>query len=645
LTRPVFVLSLLVLLVVCPAFAADKAAPTVSITSPEPGITIASDTVEVTAVYSAPPGAAAKLVELVVDGLVVESAALDPAESSGLLTLTWQASGYLDGKHQVVMRVTDTKDRVAKRSIPVTLTRDLAQAEPIHLTSPRPGAKVAGRVPVTVDAPDASVVKYVIFLVDNVFKAMSNVRPFTYYWDTSGYLNGFHSLQAKAYLSDGGQALSRTIEVQVDNPSGATTLKPPPAPAAPEPEARPARAAEALLPPPVHSEAATPYSKTVEVSKAEIGAPGTAPYISPTGDLIQPPTTTLAARAGSDRPIEVATVAEPAKVSLSATAAGALIDAPPVPVADPVRVPAAEEIAAAPAVDAAVAGAPTQTVAPVEIAALPTPDAALERTPAQTSLAPAPEPGPAEAGPAEVAPAAVIAPPAPKPTATPVLSLPKPVLARAAAKPATAVAPAPKPVTMAPPKPVPAPKQIAMLPPRPVVLKPAPKLTAQPAPTTATYTVQPGDCLTGIAAAYHVSLYQVAQVNGLEPPYVIRVGQQLTLPQTGIYVNGKQLSADAPSLFVENGGRHLIPLRAVVERIGGAVTWEPAAHQAGAAARGHRVTVTIGHPQATVDGRPVTLTISPTLLADRTLVPARFLGDALDLTVTHAQGVTHIAAR
>lgn len=629
-------LSLLALLLAYPACAAEKAAPTVSITSPEPGITLATDVVDVTAVYSAPKGEAVKLLELLVDGALVQSTTLDPAETRGTLTLTWEASGYLDGRHQVVVRVTDTKGRVAKAIIPVDLTRGSLDARPIRITHPSPGARVAGRVSVTVDVAEASAVKYVIFLVDNVFKAMSNIRPFTYHWDTSGYLNGLHRLQAKVYLADGSEARSATIEVRVDNPSGATPLKPSVALAPPKlsPSPAPARATESALPPPVHAQTATPFGQTLEVYKAEIGAPGTAPYVSPTGELIQPPTATLAGRAGTETRIDAVIVPEAAEtLSASAPVEASVATPPPTPVANPVRRPAKSDLPAAPASEETAPAEGAQVTAPLQVAALPTPASALERTPAESLIPPAAALRAVESRDSLAAPAAVAAPPAPKPTAMPASVTPKPIAATAPAKPAAAA---------------PAPKQLAMLPPKPAMTRPnepKPKPAAQPEPSAASYLVQPGDCLIAIADKLGLTLTQLAQANGLRAPYVIRIGQRLVIPQTGVYVNGERLESDVPSLLAVDNGSHLVPLRAVVERVGGTVSWEPATRQAEAIAREHRITVTIGRAEAGVDGKRVTLSVAPTLVANRTLVPARFLGDALDLSVTHARGVTRIAAK
>jgi LysM repeat protein len=49
-------------------------------------------------------------------------------------------------------------------------------------------------------------------------------------------------------------------------------------------------------------------------------------------------------------------------------------------------------------------------------------------------------------------------------------------------------------------------------------------------PASSTYTVQSGDNLSQIAARYGVAVNQLLQVNGIQNPNIIYVGQQLVIP-------------------------------------------------------------------------------------------------------------------
>lgn len=68
-----------------------------------------------------------------------------------------------------------------------------------------------------------------------------------------------------------------------------------------------------------------------------------------------------------------------------------------------------------------------------------------------------------------------------------------------------------------------------------------PTAMASPAPTNATYVVQKGDTLLGIALAHDVSLDELLAANGLDDNAVLAIGQELSLP-------GGSPSAEAPEI-------------------------------------------------------------------------------------------------
>jgi hypothetical protein len=237
------------LLALIPAIAAaDSVTPEVAITSPEEGFTVASETVPVEVSYAAAGEAAVKQVDLVVDGLIVDTRVIAPPEASGTAAFTWIARKYDAGEHRLTARAYDSAGESAEAEIVVLLRRTLPDLSgAVRILSPNPGDRVAGKTTIQVAAERPSAVRYVIFLVDDVFKAMSNVRPYQYMWDTTRYLNGLHRLRVKAYLAGDREAMTPEVEVRVDNPSGRTVMRAAkPRPAAPvAPERARAAAAEA----------------------------------------------------------------------------------------------------------------------------------------------------------------------------------------------------------------------------------------------------------------------------------------------------------------------------------------------------------------------------------------------------------------
>lgn len=98
-----------------------------------------------------------------------------------------------------------------------------------------------------------------------------------------------------------------------------------------------------------------------------------------------------------------------------------------------------------------------------------------------------------------------------------------------------------------------------------------------------------------------------------------------------IQVNGSTVSFDQPP--IERGGRVYVPLRGVFERLGASVVY--ANRVINATGNGHNISLRIGSSNATVDGQNVGLDSPPFLVGSRTLVPLRFVAQALGATVNY----------
>jgi len=94
-----------------------------------------------------------------------------------------------------------------------------------------------------------------------------------------------------------------------------------------------------------------------------------------------------------------------------------------------------------------------------------------------------------------------------------------------------------------------------------------------------------------------------------------------------VIVNGEELAFDVPP--VEVGGRLLVPLRGVFERLGATVLWEPSTQRITAATASRTIELVMGRREAAVDGKLVLLDIPPMVVGGRTMVPLRFVSEAL----------------
>ncbi|MGQ9532609.1 MAG: copper amine oxidase N-terminal domain-containing protein [Desulfotomaculales bacterium] len=117
-------------------------------------------------------------------------------------------------------------------------------------------------------------------------------------------------------------------------------------------------------------------------------------------------------------------------------------------------------------------------------------------------------------------------------------------------------------------------------------------------------------------------------------PATPQPGEQPATPSPGgitVLLNGQPLSFDQPPVIVND--RTLVPLRAIFEALGAEVNWDGAT-QTVTATRGDTVIIlVIGSPVAFKNGQPVTLDQPALLMGGRTMVPVRFVSEAMGAEV------------
>ncbi len=103
-----------------------------------------------------------------------------------------------------------------------------------------------------------------------------------------------------------------------------------------------------------------------------------------------------------------------------------------------------------------------------------------------------------------------------------------------------------------------------------------------------------------------------------------------------VYLNGVQLSFDQPPVMMND--RVLVPMRAIFEAMGAAVTWYDDTQTVVAEKNGRVCSMTIGVPEikCTANGKTETtaLDVAPQLVGDRTMVPVRAVAEAFSAEVT-----------
>jgi len=103
-----------------------------------------------------------------------------------------------------------------------------------------------------------------------------------------------------------------------------------------------------------------------------------------------------------------------------------------------------------------------------------------------------------------------------------------------------------------------------------------------------------------------------------------------TVPIT-VIINGKKLNSPYPP--VAENGRTLVTLREVFEMLGARVEWDNSTQTATAKRISQKLSITIGSPYMTVDGKKVSLDVPAKIINSKTYVPLRVISESFGFDV------------
>lgn len=118
-------------------------------------------------------------------------------------------------------------------------------------------------------------------------------------------------------------------------------------------------------------------------------------------------------------------------------------------------------------------------------------------------------------------------------------------------------------------------------------------------------------------------------------PRPARAQVQVTVNQTPIMFKGQPP--------VERGGRVLVPLRGVLERLGAFVRYDALTKTVTALRGGTNITLPVGSRRALIGDRAVTLEVPATIVGGSVLVPLRFVAESLGARVTYEVATQNVA--
>lgn len=160
------------------------------------------------------------IVELRVNGQSVGTRSVSATKTSGETNFTLDLSSLNDGENEVEVRLLDKGGKLLSSEKTYIATDD--GMTPVFLTSPKMGQTVMGPVEISVGFSREMRDTYVSFFIDNQFKALKNVPPFSYIWDTARETNGWHEVEAWVIDNTSSTYKTRKVRVFINNPGGQT---------------------------------------------------------------------------------------------------------------------------------------------------------------------------------------------------------------------------------------------------------------------------------------------------------------------------------------------------------------------------------------------------------------------------------------
>lgn len=170
----------------------------------------------------------------------------------------------------------------------------------------------------------------------------------------------------------------------------------------------------------------------------------------------------------------------------------------------------------------------------------------------------------------------------------------------------------------------------------------APQQTSYPAGSTVTFTARPaagwefagwGGSVSGMANPLSLTMNENKSVLATFQKTVDPNQHVITLSVGSMtaHLDGQALKLDTPPVIVS--GRTLVPLRPIIEGLGGSVTWVPETRSVEVDFNGATLLLQIGNRTAVVNGEAVAMDVPATIMNGRTMLPIRFVSEHLGADV------------
>lgn len=109
--------------------------------------------------------------------------------------------------------------------------------------------------------------------------------------------------------------------------------------------------------------------------------------------------------------------------------------------------------------------------------------------------------------------------------------------------------------------------------------------------------------------------------------FVVSLANNVTL-----YLDGEEILCSPPPCIID--GRTYIPARAVFSEMGAHIDWDGEKKQVTVDYNDIKIEMTIGSKTSIVNGEKIDSEVAPLIISDRTMIPLRFVGEALKANVS-----------
>lgn len=151
---------------------------------------------------------------------------LDPTKNNGELAINFNPSSLRMGENLIEVVMVDTRGKTIGKQT-TKLNVEQGEDAPIYIRLPRNGESVQGTVEIEIGLGVQQRGTFVSFFVDKQFKAMKNIAPYSFLWDTTRESNGWHEIEVWSFDETQTTRKSPIAKVFIQNPGGRTERRDP----------------------------------------------------------------------------------------------------------------------------------------------------------------------------------------------------------------------------------------------------------------------------------------------------------------------------------------------------------------------------------------------------------------------------------